>query len=197
MPYLLDRGYKKLDYIIISHFDQDHVGGIFTIIEELKVGKVFIGKQIEKSENYEKFLALIKEKKTDVEIVNKGNNIKIDKNVYFEVLWPDKERLIEENGLNNNSIVCRLKYNNFSMLFTGDIEESAEKVILNDYKDKGFLNTNILKVDHHASKSSSINTFLEEVSPEVSLIGVGKENKFGHPNDEVVKRLENIRIKNI
>ena len=84
------------------------------------------------------------------------------------------------------------------MLFTGDIEEIAEKQILKEHKNKlNILDSTILKVGHHGSKTSSTKEFIEEIKPKIALIGVGKNNKFGHPNDEVIERLENLRCKYI
>ena len=100
--------------------------------------------------------------------------------------------MIHENVLNNNSIVCKLNYRNVSVLFTGDIEEIAEKKIVNLYDSK-VLNSNILKVAHHGSKSSSCNEFVSKVNPKIVLVGVGENNKFGHPNDKVIERLNNLR----
>ena len=81
------------------------------------------------------------------------------------------------------------------MLFTGDIEEKAERQMLSEYKDNlEIFNSTVLKVAHHGSKSSSTSEFLEVVKPNISLIGVGEDNKFAHPNDEVIKRLEYIRL---
>lgn len=193
LPYILDRGYTKIDYIFISHFDQDHVGGILNILQELKVGKVVISKQGEDSENYQKFLKVIKEKNIKVLIVKRGDKIKIENNLYFDILWPDNT-LIKENILNNNSIVMKMYYNDFSILFTGDIEEIAEKKILETYKgEKIKLKADILKVAHHGSKTSTIKEFLEIVKPKIALIGVGKENNFGHPNEEILERLKELR----
>ena len=80
------------------------------------------------------------------------------------------------------------------MLFTGDIEEIAEKQILNEYRnDLNILNSTVLKVGHHGSKTSSTQEFINVVKPKIALIGVGENNKFGHPNDEVIKRLYNMR----
>lgn len=90
-----------------------------------------------------------------------------------------------------------MNYKNFSMLFTGDIEEVAEKQILEEYKNSNILNSNILKVGHHGSKTSTIQSFLEAVNPKVALIGVGENNKFGHPNDVVIKRLIDFRCNDI
>ena len=196
IPYLLDRGVKRLDYVIISHFDTDHVGGILTVLDELKVDTVVISKQGEISQNYERFVKIVKEKHIKILVVGQGDRLTIEKGLYFDILWPSKTNLISENILNNNSIVCKLHYKSFSMLFTGDIEETAEKEILKQYKnDIQVLNSFLLKVAHHGSKTSSIKEFVEAVKPNISLIGVGENNKFGHPNKDVIERLESVGSK--
>ena len=167
-------------------------------MKELSVGKIIISKQGEESENYQKFKELIKERKIKVQVVNKGDRLQIERNLYFDILWPDNSKLISENVLNNNSIVCKLHYKNFSMLFTGDIEEIAQKEILKEYKENiNLLKATIIKVPHHGSKTSSTQEFLEAVNSSFALIGVGKNNTFGHPNDEVIERLKSLRYKNI
>ncbi len=124
-----------------------------------------------------------------------GNRIQIEKNLYIDILWPTNKQ-ITTNILNNNAIVSNLHYQNFSMLFTGDIEEIAEKEILDTYsKKQKLLKTDILKVGHHGSKTSSTTEFLNIVNPKVAIIGVGKNNKFGHPNDVILKRLNNLNCK--
>ena len=195
-PYLLKKKIHKLDYVIISHFDSDHVGGILTILEELNVKQVLIPKQVEYSENYNKFLDIVKKRNIKVKIVGEGNTINIDKNTYLDILWPE-EKQITDNVLNNNSLIVRLCYKNFKMLFTGDIEEIAEQKLLQKYENTEKLTADILKVAHHGSKSSSIAEFLEKVNPRIALIGVGKNNKFGHPNAGVLDRLNMLRNKNI
>ena len=189
-PYILDKGYTKIDYIFISHFDQDHVGGILTILQEIKVKKVIISKQEENSENYQKFLEIIKEKGVSVAIVKMGDRVKIENGIYFDILWPTSEQ-IQENKLNNNSLVMKMYYHNFSVLFTGDIEEKAEKKILETYKsEKNKLVSNVLKVAHHGSKTSTIKGFLDTVNPKIALIGVGKNNMFHHPSEEIIDKLK-------
>lgn len=196
LPYLLKKKIHKLDYVIISHFDSDHVGGILTILEELNVKQVLIPKQVEYSENYNKFLDIMKKRNIKIKIVEEGNTINIDKNTYLDILWPE-EKQITDNVLNNNSLIVRLCYKNFKMLFTGDIEEIAEQRLLQKYENTEKLTADILKVAHHGSKSSSIAEFLEKVNPRIALIGVGKNNKFGHPNAGVLDRLNMLRNKNI
>lgn len=159
-------------------------------MQEIKVKNIIIGKQFEDYENYEKFKEIVKEKKIKVYVVEAGQRIKVEKGLYFDVLWPSSDKVINENSINNNSLVCKMVYQNFSMLFTGDIEEVAEKAILDKYKDKNVLKSTILKVAHHGSKSSSIEEFLNAVKPKIALIGVGEKNTFGHPNSGVLERLD-------
>lgn len=150
VPYLLDRKIETIDYIIVSHFDQDHVGGILTVLQELKVKKVIIAKQGEDSEQYEEFQKIIKEKNIKVVQVKQGDIINIDKEVKIKILFPT-DNLIEDNILNNNSIVAKLEYKDFKMLFTGDIEELAENELIKMYSSKE-LNVDIIKVPHHRFK---------------------------------------------
>ena len=124
--------------------------------------------------------------------VQAGDLIKIDKSSYFQILWPDSQNMISENGINNNSVLAKLVYGDFSMLFTGDIEELAEKEILKKYQSTDILNCDVLKVAHHGSKSSSIQEIVNRIRPRISVIGVG-ENNYGHPNKDVILRLENLR----
>lgn len=192
IPYILDRGFTQIDIVIISHFDVDHVDGVLRVLEELKVKKVYISKQIKDSKKYDEFLNITNRKNIEVHEVIAGNRIQIEKNLYFDVLWP-QNRQISENVLNNNSIVCNLHYNNFSMLFTGDIEEIAENEILKLYSsNQKLLKSDILKVGHHGSKTSSTEEFLNIISPKVAVIGVGKNNNFGHPNENVLTRLQDL-----
>ena len=195
LPYILDRGYTKIDYVIISHFDNDHVAGILTILEELKVERVYISKQGKINENYKKFVKIVNEKNIKVKYVNAGDRVNIEKNLYLDIIWPCNT-LITENVLNNNSIVCKLNYGEISMLFTGDIEKIAENEILQYWKNnENILKADILKVAHHGSKTSSTLEFIEKVRPQICLIGVGKNNKFGHPNENVLQSLESLKAR--
>ena len=193
LPYILDKGYNKIDLMIISHFDSDHVGGLLTILEEIKVEKVLIAKQEEQSENYKRFLNIVKEKNIAVIVGKRGDKINIEKDLYLDILFPESEQ-IEENVINNNSLVFNMHYNNFSMLFTGDIEEIAEKRII-EITNKSRLKADIIKVPHHGSKTSSTRELLEIVLPKIALIGVGKDNLFGHPSSETIDKLDELEIK--
>ena len=132
-------------------------------------------------------------KNIKIHIAKIGDKIKIERMINIEILWPE-EKLITSNILNNNSLVMKLDYNNFSMLFTGDIEKVAEEEIVNKYIRTNKLNVKIIKIAHHGSKTSSIQEFLNLAKPQIALIGVGANNNFGHPNEDVLKRLEDLRL---
>ena len=193
VPYLLNRKIMKIDYLINSHTDMDHIDGLLTVLEELKVKNVIIGKQKEETENLQRLLSLTNKKKVNMNVVKSGDRINIEKNLYFDVLWPNENEMISENAVNNNSLVCKLNYKNFSCIFTGDIESKAEKVLA--YKYGKNLKATVLKVAHHGSNSSSTEEFLKLVNPKVALIGVGENNNFGHPNKDVLNRMKNMRYK--
>ena len=194
LPYLLDRKITVIDYVVISHFDTDHCGGILYLMEHLKVKNIIISKQGKESSNYNKFKNIVLDKGISVIFVKKGDKIKIDNETYMDVLFPSNN-LISDNILNNNSIVTKICYNNFSILFTGDVEEIAENEICRKYNTTNKLKANILKVAHHGSKTSSTAEFIKMVKPQIALIGVGEKNKFGHPNDGVIQRLKNMNTK--
>ena len=162
-------------------------------MKEMKVKNAIITKQIEDLDNFQEFLKTANEENVNIILVEAGDKIQIENNLYLDVLWPNSKYYISENPLNNNSLVCKLKYKDFSMLFTGDIEEIAEKEILKLYKDR--LKANVLKVAHHGSKTSTSKEFLKAVSPQIALIGVGENNKFGHPHELTLERLNDIGCK--
>lgn len=188
-PYLLDHGITKIDYVVVSHFDSDHCGGLFYIIQNFKVKNIIIGKQAEEYPNLIKFLQIQRKRKINLISLTSENVLYFDKKTKIEVLFPNLGHEVSENKINNNSLVFKMYYDDISILFTGDIEEEAEKVLVELYSEK--LNSNILKVGHHGSKTSSTEEFINCVKPEISLIGVGKNNNFGHPNGDVLDRLQN------
>lgn len=190
--YLLDRRINKIDYIIISHFDSDHCNGLIEIIEKMRVENIVMSKQSKESEEYKKILEIIKQKNIKVSSVKAEDKIIIEKNLYTKILNPAEK--FEFQDLNNNAIVAKLVYKNFSMLFTGDIEK-AEENLAKKYKNE--LKSTILKVAHHGSKTSTSEEFLKYVEPQIALIGVGENNNFGHPNQITIEKLKNIRSQNI
>lgn len=185
LPYLLDRGITKIDYIIISHFDTDHATGVAQILGKIDVSSIILTRQLEENDTYRHILSIAKEKKIKLIYVKEGDVLKIG-GVKISIIHPENKLMIN-NPMNNNSIVCKVEYNSFSMLLTGDIEMEAEELILRKNIN---LKADVLKVAHHGSKTSTTEEFLKAVNPKVALIGVGKNNNFGHPSNEVVQRLK-------
>lgn len=169
-PYLLDKNVTKIDYIIVSHFDSDHVGGLIYIAENFKVENILIGIQFEENSNLRDMQEIIKEKNINLIILEKGNRIKLDEKVYIDILFPIKNEEIKNNSINNNSLVFKLISENIVILFTGDIEEEAEEKLVNLYSEK--LKCDILKIAHHGSITSSIDSFIKYAKPKIALIGV-------------------------
>ena len=175
-------------------------GGLFEVIDKLNIKNIIIPKQKEESDNYKKIEEHIKKRKINISIIGIENNniqkLQISKDIYFDFLWPSFNNQINKNILNNNSIVCKLNYKSFSCIFTGDIEKEAENEIIKKYcNNLNVLKADILKVAHHGSKTSSTEEFIKICNPKISIIGVGKNNIFGHPNYDVIKRLTNINSK--
>lgn len=173
VEYLLARKIKTLDYVVISHFDSDHSGGAREVIEKLNVKNLIIAKQAENSEECNKTIEIAKQRNTKIISLQAGQAINFEKNISFNVLWPDSKNMISENVLNNNSMVAKLVYGKCQILFTGDIEQIAEEKIVQMYGNK--LNATILKVAHHGSNTSSTENFINAVNPKIALIGVRKK----------------------
>jgi len=184
-PYLLDRGITTIDYICISHFDSDHCDGFKYLLENMKIKNVILSKQYESTSNFEEIMEFAAKKKVNIIKVEAGDILQIDKYVNFKVFSPGEELT---DNINDNSIVMKLEYYNFSCLFTGDISNEIEERLVKNYV--SVLESTVLKVAHHGSKTSSAESFISTVKPKLALIGVGKNNKFGHPTNEVIEKLE-------
>lgn len=195
LQHLLKLGINRIDYMIFSHFDSDHAGGLIYILKNLEVKKIIIGIQLENSECLEDVIRIAKEKNIEIVLVKAGDRIDIENKCFIEIFWPNNNKLIEENALNNNSLVFKFNYKEFNTLFTGDIEEVAEKEIVKLYENTNLLKSKILKISHHGSKTSTTEEFLNAVSPRIALIGVGKDNNFGHPSINIIERLNLKKIK--
>jgi competence protein ComEC len=188
LPLLNYLGIKKIDYGIVTHIDADHYGGYVSLILNGMIGEI-IKPELDTS--------LSKDKRFEGFIHDRGLTIKYFNEQKLEVgntalyfLYDENLKSLSGESTNDRSGIFKLVYGHTSFLFTGDVEKRIEKFYVGKYKK--FLDSDVLKVGHHGSKTSSSEEFLEYVTPEISLISAGFKNKFGHPSNEIIKRLENV-----
>lgn len=183
---------NTIDLIVLTHPHQDHLYGLLKVLENYDVENiVWTGIEYE-SKSFEKWKELIGEEGSKIFIAKKGLRIKYSDNGYLETLYPfDSLEGEIFKDINDGSIVFKLVDGDESMLLTGDISVKVEAELLEDDID---LRADILKVAHQGSKTSSLPEFIEEVSPSLAVISVGKDNIYNHPSDEVLARFEREEI---
>ena len=201
-PYLKYCGITKIDYCIITHSDIDHVSGIIEILEKEQGDKIKIDNFLLpdpddslKDETYKRILKLAARNCKKVSYIKKFDMIK-DGNLKVVCVHPERQYRAE--SANAYSAVLSITHDLDSILLTGDLEKDGEDQVL-DTLDK-FKNLfpksyTILKAAHHGSKNSTSNNFLNRVNPQMTIISCGKNNRYGHPHEELLKRLENINTK--
>lgn len=181
--YLKRQNVKNIDYLIATHFDSDHIGGLDNIIEKFKVSKVYGPSYKYDSISYQNLINSCLKKNLNLNYLCEGDFINIEDNVNLNVLSPSY--IDNENNL--NSIVFKLDYKNKSFLFTGDAEVTNEISLINKYN---LNDVDFLKVGHHGSNSSTTSEFIEEVSPDIAVISCGYKNKYGHPHNQTLDTLD-------
>lgn len=179
--FIKDKGITKLKYVVGTHPHEDHIGGLDNVINSLDVENVLMPKIQTNTKTFESVLDAISNKGLKIQAPNKKDTYQLsDANI--EVMT---DSINKENQLNLSSIVMRLTYGNTSFLFMGDAEKQNEDSI-------NWPKTDVLKVGHHGSNTSSSDSFLNQVSPKYSIITVGKDNSYGLPKENIIKKLENI-----
>ena len=184
VDYLESEDVEKIDYLIGTHPHADHIGGMDDIIENFEIGKIYMPRVTSNTQTFEEVLQAIKDKGLKIETATAGKTV-LEGEVFAQFISPVGEYYEE---LNDYSAVLKLTYGSKSFLFMGDAEALAEKEILQKFDVK----SDVLKVGHHGSSTSSHNAFLKAVNPEIAVISVGEGNDYGHPHKSVLKRLEKI-----
>ncbi|MCM1371263.1 MAG: DNA internalization-related competence protein ComEC/Rec2 [Clostridium sp.] len=182
IPYLKSSGVKKIDYLVISHGDYDHMGEAINLVNNFKVEKVIFN--CGSYNNLENELIKVLDNKK-IEHYSCINELNIDNNKLYFL------NIKEYANENDNSSVVYTELNNYKFLFMGDAGKEKEKDILEKYK---INNIDILKVGHHGSKTSSCKEFVNDISPKYSIISVGENNRYGHPNKETLENLGDSKI---
>lgn len=189
--YIRSLGITELDYIVASHPHSDHIGSIGKIIGDYGAGTLIMPDVTEEmtpiTSSYVNMLEAAEEAGSKIEFAEVGESYTLMEDCTLEILAP----VTDYEDYNNYSIVCRFNYGETSFLFTGDIEEQAERDILEIGTD---VSADVLKIAHHGSNTSSVKVFLQAVDPEYAVISVGSPNDYGHPHKETLKLLELLDI---
>ncbi len=184
---------RSIDMIIATHPDQDHIGGFPLLLDNYKVTSIIengtIGTSLVSASLEEK----IQKNKINKIIAHRGQHIILDdkKNIYIDILFPDRDVTNLES--NDASIVGKLVYGDNSFMFTGDASLYSENLIEWN-ENENTLHSDVLKLGHHGSRTSSSLLWLEKINPSIAIISVDKNNKYGHPHQELLDRLSKLKI---
>lgn len=193
---LKKKNIKTLDIIIITHPHGDHMGGMAALFKNFTIRQIYDNGQAANTGMYRNYLKNIKSKNIPYKALKKGDAITFAGDIHFNILSPGvpftKENTsgVSESGLtNNNSIVCRMTYQKISVMFTGDAQKEAEQQVLRDYQGTA-LQSDILKVGHHGSKTSSSPAFIKAVKPRAAVISCGANNQYKFPHKPTLDTLK-------
>lgn len=184
-------GIQRFNWIVMSHPHNDHIGGIISIMNEMEVDTLYDTFGDYDSWTYKTILGITEEMEICYKRLNRGDILHPDIGLSMFIFSPDSSTAYMESNVNNRSIVFKLQYDSTSVLFTGDMEMEGEHKLIK-FGDE--LSSDILKVGHHGSVTSSTLPFLQTVHPNFAVISVGQKNKFKHPSPIVIKRLEDLNI---
>lgn len=189
---VMPTGDKSIDIVIATHPDADHIGGLESVISRYDVGIFLTSDVMTDTKVFKSLFQKLSDENIPSYYVRRGMNISMEKNLPtdFKILFPDRETTNWET--NSASVVGRLQIGNRSMLLTGDSPISIEKFLTKALPQD--IDVDILKLGHHGSKTSSSEIFLRATSPDLALISAGVNNRYGHPNIDVVNRLKSLGI---
>jgi len=181
---------RRIDFVVVTHPDWDHLGAQTDLPERFRIGSAIISENTRGHEDSEIWLSALSAAVVPVEGLQRGGWLDLGDGVALWALWPPPE--VEMNGFdeddkNERSLVLKLVYGEFTALLTGDAGQPSEKLLLQGSQP---LEAHVLKVGHHGSKHSSSAAFVETVGPSVAVIQVGAENRYGHPDPEVLEILD-------
>ncbi|MFD2531102.1 DNA internalization-related competence protein ComEC/Rec2 [Gracilimonas halophila] len=185
LPHLQASGIEKLDAVFLSHPHADHIGGIIDLLEGIPIDVIYNSGYEYDSNLYATYLKIAREKSVPVLPLQSGDTLGIDPSVLFLVMGPEGQKFTSDP--NEHSLILNVIYGKSEFLFVGDAGIHQEERLVKMYDD--LLDTDLLKVGHHGSRTSSGDVFLDHVSPEKAIISLAENNRFRHPHPEAVDRL--------
>lgn len=189
--YLNSLNIKNIDYLIATHPHEDHIGNMSTIINNYEINKFYSPKVTTNSKTFERMVSTLKNNNLKINILdNTTSSITLGDNTNIKIYSPIGD--FNDDNLNNYSPIIKITFGKTSFLFTGDAEEYVEKQVINNSSN---LSSNVLKLGHHGSSSSTCKEFLDAINPNIAIITVGIDNEYGHPHDEVLDLLKSYKIK--
>ena len=177
---------RHIDAVIVTNPDQDHIGGFLDVLKVYKVDRVFEPGTYNDSKTYQNLKTEIKNKNIPDILAKKGMRLNIGGGAAIDILFPDRDVSFWDS--NDGSIVAKLIYGKTSIILTGDATVETEKIILDKYS-KTSLASDILKIGHHGSRTSTSASFVQTVAPTYALISNGKDNNYGHPHQDTLDTL--------
>lgn len=188
-PYFLSQGVRSLDYVFITHGDEDHISGVREMLQNQSLGveihRLVLPPEEYHDEKLKELAGTAQENGTKVVTIGAGQEIKEENELILSCLGPEEDLRIEPG--NAASLVLSLSYGDFDMLLTGDVEGKGEEALVESGHLKKY---DVLKAAHHGSRNSGLEQFLEIVQPSVALVSAGADNRYGHPHEETLKRLD-------
>lgn len=189
VSYIRSKGITKLDYVVGTHPHEDHIGGLAAVVKSFDIGKIYMPKVQTNTKTLKSLLTQIKNKGLKITSAKAGMKFELDQKAKCEILSPADDSYEE---INDYSVVIKLTYGSKAFLFEGDAEALTESEMLKSYT--ADLKSDVLKVAHHGSSTSTSDEFLSAVAPEYAVISVGKGNSYNHPNKQTLKKLKNIKL---
>ena len=187
VTYIREQGVSELEYVVATHPDADHIGGLTAVLDSVSIKNFIDSGKVHTSQTYEQMITLVAEKNIPYIVPTIGQQIALDEELNMTVLNAD------ESASDNNeaSIVLKVSYGDVSFLLTGDAGIEMEAQLMQTQN----VQATILKAGHHGSNTSSSRAFIEAVSPEVTILSYGQNNKYGHPHSEVIESLQAVGSK--
>lgn len=184
---------RSIDLVVATHPDSDHIGGLIEVLKRYEVKTILLTENESDSPAATAFADIVEKERAEVLYARRGQTYDLGDGVEFEVLWPEiNPSTLESNA---SSIILRLEHGQNSFLFTGDAPKRIEEYLVLTEGEN--LETDVLKVGHHGSRTSTSELFLAEVAPEYAVISASKDNSYGHPHTEVTDALFNAKVETL